>query len=244
MARQSAKDENETPAEVDAEQQDTETQDEQPSEPEVPFEEPEPDAAPDAEPDEASPDGGEPDAPDEQAEPEQEKPSDHAQMQAFDKAQKRAENYLKAVVEILGAAAQDLHGCPRCGDFLPGLILPHAIKPVTPEQRVAVKVSMGEDAEPMYVLHRDSAACADCQGWGKVLTGSHVRGQDKVQCPNCQGRGFVGPLSQRTTFPTPAPELVAVGDNGTEPEPAPETDPWGRMKGDPSYGVLPGFEVT
>lgn len=167
---------------------------------------------------------------------------DEAMAQVFDKARKRADTYMKAVPDILGAAAADLSLCPRCTDLLPGFVLPPQVKPVVGDQLVAVKLSIGEGVERPLRQDRRAFVCDDCDGEGKVLTGSHVRGQDKLKCENCNGRGWVGPRSATIG-------ATAAGDNGYSdsaaeavPEEKPAVDPWGRMKGDPLYGVFPGFE--
>lgn len=221
------------------------TDPETPDAPDQPAPETQPETQPETPP-ETTPNVETPDAPSPETQPDAPAdqpppPSTEAQMKAFDKAQRRAETYVRGIMDTLGDAAADFAGCPRCADFLPGFVLPHAIKPVTPEQRVAVKVSMGEDAEPQYVLDRDATTCPRCQGWGKVLTGSHVRNQDKATCPGCSGRGFTGPLATTGTLPQPDAVAATVGANGADETPAPETDPWGRLKGDPNYGVLPGY---
>ena len=121
-------------------------------------------------------------------------PSLDKQRTVIDKAQKRAETYVKNVIDVLGDASKELSACPRCGDFLPGFILPHQLKPVTEEQRVAVKVSMGEQADPTFMQSERASVCTKCDGWGKVLTGSKVAAKSKVTCPECGGDGWIGPL--------------------------------------------------
>jgi Periplasmic protein TonB, links inner and outer membranes len=238
-----AKDEqvSETPEVPEEETTEPETQPAQPSEPETPTEDPQPDEGPDGTPDEETRDGDEPEAPDEPEQTASTNPSVEKQQAMFDSAVKKASRYVGSVIDTLGDSARDLSPCPRCADFLPGFVLPHGVKPVTPEQRVAVRVSMGDDAEPEYILDRDAATCARCGGWGKVLTGSHVRNQDKATCPGCHGRGFTGPLATTATLPVADALPVAANGEVVADEPTPDTDPWGRMKGDPNYGVLPGF---
>src|SRR5207248_36548 len=68
--------------------------------------------------------------------------SSEEQAKAFDKALKRANTYIGALPGILGESMAELSACPRCSDFLPGVILPLAIKPVSDEQALAVKVSI------------------------------------------------------------------------------------------------------
>lgn len=180
-------------------------------------------------------------------EPEDEAPTagpaveeDYAKV--FDKAVKRANTYMSAVPTILGESAADLSLCPRCTDFLPGFVLPLNIKPVTDEQKVAVKQSIGELIAAELLQDGDAATCARCDGYGQVLTGSKVPKEAKALCLNCKGRGWVGSRADRLPELPAAtlPDGIAV--NGDEAADAPLTDPWGRTQDDPSYGVLPGFE--
>lgn len=167
---------------------------------------------------------------------------DQAMEKVFDKARKRADTYMRAVPDILGAAAADLSLCPRCTDLLPGYVLPPQIKPVVGDQLVAVKLSIGEGVERPLKQDRRAFVCDDCDGEGKVLTGSHVRGQDKLKCENCNGRGWIGPRAASAPATTAAENGAADYGEPVEPETKPATDPWGRMRSDPLYGVMPGFE--
>ena len=151
-------------------------------------------------------------------------------------------NLVKALQEVLADEAQFLQPCPRCADDFPGLIWQPGVKGVLPETRAAVMISMGEDPDP--TLNQDPRAnrCGVCDGWGKVATGSRVARMDKMDCQECNGRGWVGPrsagLAQEQQAATPA--LYSVADtNGHD---SPPTDPWGRVKGEPLYGVMPGYE--
>ena len=162
--------------------------------------------------------------------------------QVFGQAQKRAKSYMKAVPELLGAAAADLSLCPRCTDLLPGFILPPQVKPVVGDQLVAVKLSIGEGLPVEYASADDASQCQACQGQGKVKTGSHVPKQDVLRCRHCEGRGWIGPRA--AAMPAAAVEVNGHADIDYAPpvEEAPELDPWGRTRSDPLYGVMPGFE--
>lgn len=168
--------------------------------------------------------------------------NDAAMEAVFEKAGKRAKTYMSAIPDILGEAAQDLSLCPRCTDFLPGWLLPLQIKPVSDEQRVAVRMSIGELVEPDYKQDTHASTCPDCEGRGKVATGSQVPSQKTATCLSCEGRGWIGP---RTARAGASPPPVAATNGGTvEPtdEAKPVQDPWGRYIDDPLYGVMPGFE--
>jgi hypothetical protein len=192
------------------------------------------------------------DAADEQEQETEQEPEDAAPQpgpatqddyeQVFDKAVKRAKTYMNAVPTILGESGADLAHCPRCTDFLPGFILPLAIKPVLPDQAAAVKISLGEGAPVEYRQADDAQACGKCGGHGKVATGSHVPRHTEVTCPVCHGKGWTGSLVAPAATAPETPAYVPVDGELPPPEPQPQSDPWGRVKGDPLYGVMPGFE--
>lgn len=168
--------------------------------------------------------------------------NDVAMEAVFEKAGKRAKTYMSAIPDILGEAAQDLSLCPRCTDFLPGWILPSQIKPVSDEQRIAVKMSIGELVEPDYKQDTHASSCPDCEGRGKVATGSQVPSQRTATCLSCEGRGWIGPRSARAGA-SPPPVAAANGAQVEQAEQGqPVQDPWGRLIDDPLYGVMPGFE--
>ena len=155
---------------------------------------------------------------------------------------RNVKNLVKALNEVLADEAQFLEPCPRCADDFPGLIWKPGVKGVLPETRAAVMISMGEDPDPTLNADPRANRCGVCDGWGKVATGSRVARQDKMECEECKGRGWVGPrmatlAAQPQTF---APVTIDHAEtNGTE---APATDPWGRVKGEALYGVMPGYE--
>lgn len=205
-----------------------------------------------AEPDESSPDDDEEAAEGElEPEPEPEDAVPHKgpltpeeSAAVFDKAIKRAKVYMKAVPDILGDSAADLELCPRCTDLIPGWILPTRIKPITDEQKVAVKLSIGELAAPSYLADTMAERCQSCDGFGKVSTGSQVPQEAVLRCQRCKGRGWVG--ARADAAPTSA-QTVAPDNGHVEPDEyqaKPAVDPWGRTIDDPLYGYMPGFEPS
>lgn len=179
--------------------------------------------------------------------------STHADEQAIfdekeaEKGRKRIDRavtgLVKTLQEVLADEAQYLQPCPRCVSDFPGMIWSPEVKQVLPDVRAAVMISMGENPDP--ALRQDPRAniCPVCEGWGKVLTGSHVARFTKLDCEECHGRGFIG--ARAATIPAqeaPVPVGVAV-TNGSSDEPQPDTDPWGRVRGEVNYGVLPGYET-
>lgn len=167
---------------------------------------------------------------------------------AFNALQKEAERHANRIGAIMGEDAQMLLTCPRCvttdkqRPATPGFIWPHEVVPLLPADKAAVKLSIGEGAEPEYKTADDAYRCAKCDGFGKYKTGSQVNAQQFIQCDTCSGRGWIG---QRSLSAAPAaqngpPALTPVVVGADEPEP--ETDPWGRLRDDPNYFRLPGHE--
>jgi hypothetical protein len=144
--------------------------------------------------------------------------------------------------QVLADEAEFLQPCPRCADDFPGLIWNPEVKQVLPQVRAAVMVSMGENPDPTLKQDPRASTCDRCDGYGKVSTGSKVARQDKLECEECKGRGWVGPRA--ATLPAAGTAVQSIDftpaeQNGHD---APPTDPWGRVKGEPLYGVMPGFE--
>jgi hypothetical protein len=144
--------------------------------------------------------------------------------------------------QVLADEADFLQPCPRCADDFPGLIWKPEVKQVLPVTRAAVMISMGENPDPTLKQDPRASTCDRCDGYGKVSTGSRVARQDKLECEECKGRGWVGPRAATiaaSTGTVAAVEYTPAEQNGGE---TPATDPWGRVKGEPLYGVMPGFE--
>lgn len=59
----------------------------------------------------------------------------------------------------------------------------------------------GGQGEPEFAESPDRERCPDCDGWGKVRTGSRVPTEDVLPCPTCQGAGHRVKL---TVQPAPA----------------------------------------
>ena len=165
---------------------------------------------------------------------------------AAEAGRKRIDRAVKSMVttlnQVLADEAQYLQPCPRCADDFPGLIWQPGVKGVLPETRAAVMISMGEDPDPTLNPDPRANRCGVCDGWGKVATGSRVARQDKMECEECKGRGWVGPRMATIAAAPAAPQPVLYDVSDTNGHESPPTDPWGRVKGEPLYGIMPGYE--
>lgn len=157
-----------------------------------------------------------------------------AQARKLDRA---TDAYSKKVVEVLGADLSGFETCPLCEPYYPGLRLP---VPLDAELASTLRVMLGMPARANFVQDRYSKTCDDCMGLGKVLTGSSVEQYATVTCLGCKGRGWV-PVGDERRVTHVADEPEGHREQLEETEPQPDADPWGRPKGDPDYGRLPGY---
>lgn len=160
------------------------------------------------------------------------------QAKKLDRATKA---YSGKVVEALGADLGGFLSCELCEPFYPGLRLP---VPLTAEQIATLRNVIGLPSLETMVQDKFSRQCPDCEGKGKVLTGSAIAKYASITCLSCKGKGWV-PIGDerrldhhRTDEGPPAP-----GDEHGEldADAPPDADPWGRPKGDPDYGRLPQY---
>jgi hypothetical protein len=59
----------------------------------------------------------------------------------------------------------------------------------------------GGEAPPDFPTHDHYIGCDDCDGLGKVRTGSQVPHFDLADCPKCQGRGYLEKLPTPQAVP-------------------------------------------
>lgn len=125
------------------------------------------------------------------AERQQEAQSIEAQAREQDAKRKKldqlAGHVAKRYHDILGDDLDGFVGCPLCAEWFPGIRLP--VQP-SYETVAAVKVAIGEDPDPPLKQDIHSIVCSDCDGLGKVLTGSKVNSQKAAQCIACGGTGW------------------------------------------------------
>jgi hypothetical protein len=109
-----------------------------------------------------------------------------ARVADLEKAQTR---YLRAVEKIIG---------------------PEGMPPLCPVCQGTGLDFSGGQPEPEYKDSPRDVTCPDCEGWGKVRTGSRVQGEEVQACPTCTGRGAVAKGATLVTAPAP-------GDAGGTP---------------------------
>jgi pyruvate/2-oxoglutarate dehydrogenase complex dihydrolipoamide acyltransferase (E2) component len=155
----------------------------------------------------------------------------------FKKLEKLAETYLPkalALSEKLGIPAL---ACPLC--TFPGLAIPRSENEVTSDVEAAVLGMIGKSAPADFKTAPDYERCAQCDGWGEVLTGAQKEISKTAPCNLCGGKGFrnvVVPVS--VTPPNGQPQYPGASVP-FQPVPGGMADQWGRPAGHVHWGIDP-----
>lgn len=141
-----------------------------------------------------------------------------------------AKTWRKRVRELLGENADALVACELCEADIPGFHWPaELVQPESELHERLLTVLLTSDG-PEYSEATTVHVCPDCQGWGKVKTGSKVGGKTLIDCPTCRRYGYVPPPSAQAERPAGA-ETV---EPAAEPEPgmdaSTDNDVWGSPK--------------
>lgn len=165
------------------------------------------------------------------------------QTERIKKLRERADRYSKSVVDLLGDDLDGLIACELCSEHgFPGLRFPLEIPA---ETKGKLRVLIGLPSLDNFRQANNTETCPVCQGLGKVLTGSQIERYATITCQRCEGYGYmidgIAPKNRpQVAGALPEPESL---DAERADEPTPEVDPWGRPKGDPDYGRMPGYEA-
>lgn len=180
---------------------------------------------------------------------ESEQPSDEERSKMFAKIDGSFNTYKRAVERNLEDELPDWLFCPLCAaGAVPGFVNRHDLGRVPEQVQANVGQFLGFARETEYPAARGITVCADCEGLGKVSTGSRVADHMTITCPTCGGYGY-----------TPPPKHVAaqLQSNGHAAEVAaealadldsPERDNWGEPRVLPdgtlngNFGKMPQFK--
>ena len=182
-------------------------------------------------------------------EPAPEQPSDEERVKAFKKIDGSFKTYQAAIERNLEDEVTDWLFCPLCAaGAIPGYVNRHDLGRVPEEVVANVNTFLGYARETDYAAAPGIVSCTDCEGLGKVSTGSRVPDHMTITCPTCKGYGYVPPAGGNVVA------LVGNG-NGTNENAAaladlsqPERDNWGEPKVLPdgtlngNYGKMPEFK--
>jgi hypothetical protein len=165
----------------------------------------------------------------------------------FERAAKKldgaAKRWRAQVAEFVEMTGQSLIANETDLDFCPGYVFHPQVKPLDEEQAQFARVLLGDPIEPAFVQDRDSHACEDCDGWGRVKTGSKVAQQNVIRCRRCNGYGYISshPYEQETP--------IALNGGGepanvilTEQEQS-DADAWGTPRSHPDWGKSPQYRA-
>ena len=208
-----------------------------------PADEPEPEESePEHEPEPEQGDTDEPEADD--AEPDEPAgPSAEQMDRAFSSVERRAKTWVTFVANTASDLGQPLVACPCCLPAIPGFLFDPSEVPLQQAQLDGARELLGQTNAPTYEQSPDDNTCPRCGGWGRLLTGSKVSGQNVVTCRECKGRGFVG--TSADILPSEAPGLAALApvQDPTPADTAPTDDVWGTPVEHPDHGRAPQYRA-
>ena len=208
---------------------------EAPAEPDIPFEEPE----------------TAPEQPDEKPEEAAAAPAGLTEKQIeemFKKLERSATTWRNRVSELLGEEALMLVPCELCEPMIPGFHWPIGVQTARDDQHAHLLEVLKNPAAPEYADSRVVRRCADCDGWGQVLSGSRVAGKERVVCSTCKGLGYQGPPQEAGIQQAPSNGGGVEYPSDTQPLTVEDRDAWGspRLLDDgqenPNYGRAPSYK--
>ena len=202
----------------------------EPVEPPEPGDDPEPTPEPEDEP--ADPEAGNGDRTG--------VPTEKEVQSVMDRLGRETERHAKRISEIMGEDALQLARCPMCDPGLDGFYFPRQFDDETKEM---IRRAIGDAPEASYLTSPDAQQCPACDGLGKQLTGSKVPEHITKPCGSCRGAGW---LDKTQPVGVSAPQSLDAGRAPIEtdhPSDIPEEDFMGRKRGDPLYGIMPGYEA-
>ena len=164
------------------------------------------------------------------------------------KLERSATTWRNRVSELLGETAQILVPCELCDPSIPGFHWPSDVEQPRSDEHARLLDVLRTPAAPDFQPARHVRQCADCDGWGAVLSGSRVAGKERVTCPTCKGQGFqgdaIGAPVQQVTNGEVAVEFPAE----SQPLVSDDADVWGSPKllddgqENPNYGKMPQYK--
>lgn len=145
--------------------------------------------------------------------------------------------------------AHDLIECPMCPDMHKGYLNIHDAGRVPEDIKTAVMQFLGFAREVDYPHSSQHRTCQECDGLGKVRTGSRVPGKETVGCAACHGAGFIGPQAATGNGHTEIdPSLSGPLVHGLD-TPTDEVDEWGEPRilpdgrENPNFGKMPHRKI-
>lgn len=193
----------------------------------------EPDVTPGLEPDEDEAEEAE----HEETQPEHEPITEAAIKKIGQLIEREDDRHEKALRKILGELWEGRETCPLC--MQEGFVIPVQPGQFDPQQRVAVLNAMGDYGDPQLKKHPYLSRCPECDGWGKLDTGSRNEGFEREQCVRCSGNGYVDSRTPTTNGNYGTQPQQAAWTPPPPPEQTANADVWGRPWGHKDWGQNP-----
>lgn len=164
-------------------------------------------------------------------------------------AEQRFERYAKGLADLYEEESLRWLPCPLCPDQFKGFVSMDDAGRVPQEVQEAVKMFLGIAREQDYSHSTSHRTCPECEGKGKVATGSTVPGNETISCPNCLGKGYVGPP---VAAPSPNGNVTGPTVLGAEVVPSQareDVDEWDEPRilpdgrENPNFGRMPNRKI-
>lgn len=164
-------------------------------------------------------------------------------------AETRFKTYAAGISKLYGDDALSLTPCPLCPDHHKGFVDVNFAGRVPAEIQDAVRMFFGLAREQDYAQSRIHRTCGQCDGKGKVATGSRVPEYQHAPCPDCQGRGFVGPQETAQTNGHVVTGPTVLGTDLPSTQAFDDADEWGEPRilpdgrDNPNFGKMPNRKI-
>jgi hypothetical protein len=155
----------------------------------------------------------------------------------FKKLEKLAQTYLTKAIAIADRIGMPYQICPL--DSFPGLAIPRQAHEVTSDVEGAVLALIGKSAAPDFKTSQQYERCAECDGWGEVLTGAQKDISRTAICNPCGGKGFKSVIVVPQAPLANGSNTYPGGEVPFTPLPQGIPDAWGRPAGHPHWGSDP-----
>jgi hypothetical protein len=186
--------------------------------------------------------------PEPEPEPEQEPETSALLEEAFKEQEKAWKRYVSAVGKAFEEQANELVECPLCSAGVNGFLHVNDAGHIDDDVKKAVQTFMGVTQEADYRFDPHHAACADCDGLGKVKSGSRVPNHELLTCATCKGSGYNPPPGVNVVGSAPGAPALSVVEGDPDYTPPSDADPWGSPRllatglENPNYGKMPQFK--
>ena len=164
-------------------------------------------------------------------------------------AETRFKTYASAIGKLYEEDAQYLTPCPLCPDQHKGFVDVRHAGRVPKEIQDAIRMYFGIAREQDYAHSQVHRTCPQCEGKGKVATGSNVPEHATVICPDCGGRGYVGPQTVAATNGHAVTGPTVLGLELPETQARDDVDEWNEPRilpdgrENPNFGRMPNRKI-